>query len=133
MANVLLDYGLLHSLCLLHFFFLCFQWIYFALRPTNSSIISPFNTSFILPITFFYHYRMGFLSRTQKNQINAYQHRNLHTRLSIWIWYVRESVSVNTSVESLDTFVWCIIVEIIHQRLRKIQDGKSHIDWSAQR
>ena len=50
MANVFFDYFLLDSLCLLNFFFFYFQWIH-EYKLTNYSIISPFSSPFILPIT----------------------------------------------------------------------------------
>ena len=53
-TNVFFDYVFLHSLCLLLSFFFVFNEYIFALKPTNSSIISLFNSSFILPITFLF-------------------------------------------------------------------------------
>ena len=114
--------------------FFVFNEYIFAIKPTNSSIIFPFNSSFILPITFFGFIIIEwtfFLVPRKIEQllisIKVFVHVNclnlIHERICIGkqqrqVWIL-----------SLDVTV----VEIIHRRFRKIQDGESHIDRSVQR
>ena len=79
MANVFFDYFLLDSLCLLNFFFFYFQLIHFG--PQTDKLLRKFSVQFTL---FFTNYSFVFIIiewaffRSQKNWINAYQHRHFH-------------------------------------------------------
>ena len=133
-ANVFFDYFLLLSLCLLHFFFLCIQRIHFC--PQTNKLFNNFPIQLVLHFTdyfFCFHFhRMDFLSRSQKNRTTAYQHKSLLKR------YLFEFDMWGTCIGKQRRRVWIlsldvIVVEIMHQRFRKIHDSKSHIDRSVQR
>ena len=97
----------------------------FALKPTNSSIIFPFNSSFVLPIIFLFLISVEwifFLTPKKIKQMFISTEVFVHV---ICLNLIREGICINFSID-------VIVVEIIHQRFRKIQDRKSHIDWSVQ-
>ena len=106
MFNDFFYYVLLHIICLLHFFFLCFHYV-FTLKPTNSFIISSFSSSFILMITFlFYHDIMDLVSSTQKNRTNAYQHKILRT-LYLFEFDTWGNLYWQIAASSMDIFSCC--------------------------
>ena len=112
-------------------FFVFTEYI-FALKPTNSSIIFPFNSSSFYQLLFcFHHHRMDFLSHTQKNWTNTYQQKGLRTCYSF------ELDTWGICISKKQRWVWVLsldvtVVEIIHHRLQKIQGCESDRDRSIQ-
>ena len=97
----------------------------FARKLTNSSIIFPFNLSFILSIIFSFVIIVEWIFFLTPQKI-----KQMFIRTEVFIHVfclnlMREGICINFLID-------VIILEIIHQRFRKIQDRKSHIDWSVQ-